>query len=298
MRVLMLFIDGLGIGERDPSRNPMACVSSRWFDFFLREKSNSTNPSRLIRPTDATLGIEGLPQSATGQTTLLTGINASRLVGRHISGFCTKQLRAILNGNSLFSQLLKRRKSPTFANAYPPPFFERKLKFQSVTTAALFQAGLSFRSLEDLGKGKALYQDFTNRILRERGYEVPLMTPWEAGERLADVACDYDFTLYEYFQTDIAGHSQGMERCKREIEKLDAFIDSILAHLDLESTLMLLTSDHGNIEDLSISDHTSNPVATVLWGKGKEMIASRIDSIADVAPRLIELFDREAKGDS
>jgi len=66
-------------------------------------------------------------------------------------------------GNSLFSQLLKRRKSPTFANAYTPPFFERKLKFQSVTTAALFQAGL-LSVAEDLGKG-GLYQDFTNRIL-------------------------------------------------------------------------------------------------------------------------------------
>ena len=295
MRVLMLFIDGLGIGERNPSRNPMACVSTRWLDFFLWEKSHRTNPSCFIRPTDATLGVEGIPQSATGQTTLLTGINAPRLLGRHVNGFCTKQLGTILRGNSLFSQLLKRGKSPTFANAYTPPFFEGRFKFQSVTTVALSQTGLSFRSLEDLEKGKALYQDFTNRILREKGYEVPLMTPREAGKRLADVACYHDFTLYEYFQTDIAGHRQDMERCKREIEKLDAFIDSLLAHLDLESTLMLLASDHGNIEDLSVSGHTSNPVATMLWGKGKEAIAPRIKSLADVAPRLIEFLDSEAE---
>jgi arylsulfatase A-like enzyme len=167
------------------------------------------------------------------------------------------------------------------------------MRFRSVTTVAVSQAGLPFRSLKDLIAGKALYQDFTNRILRDRGYEVPQLTPQEAGRRLASIASGYDFTLYEYFQTDIAGHSQEMERCKEEVKKVDLFVDSILAHLDLDSTLFLLTSDHGNIEDLSTPGHTSNRVPTILWGRGKEALGSRIRSIADLTPGIIEILDQD-----
>jgi len=290
MRALMLFIDGLGIGERDSQKNPMACTHSRWFDFFLHEEPQPTDPPRLVRPTDATLGVAGVPQSATGQATLLTGINAARLLGRHINGFCTREIRGILNDHSLFSQLLKMGKKPTFANAYTPPFFEGKIRCQSVTTAALSQAGLPFRSLEDLRRGSALYHDFTNRLLRERGYEAPLLSAQEAGGRLAEIASEHDFTLYEYFQTDIAGHSQDMRRCREEIEKIDAFVDSALAHLDLEHTVLLLASDHGNIEDVSIPGHTSNLTPTLLWGKGREAVGSAITSIADTAPALVRFL--------
>lgn len=295
MRVLMFFIDGLGIGEKDPQKNPMACTSTRWFEFFVQGRSEPCGPSRLTRATDVTLGVEGIPQSATGQTTLLTGINAARLVGRHVNGFCTRELGAILGSDSLFSQLLKRNKKPTFANAYTPPFFEGRIRFRSVTTVAVSQAGIPFRSLEDLIEGRALYQDFTNRVLQERGYEVPLLTPQEAGRRLASIASGHDFTLYEYFQTDIAGHSQEMERCREEVKKVDLFVDSVLAHLDLDSTLFLLTSDHGNIEDLGTPGHTSNPVPTILWGKGKEAVGSRISSIADLTPAIIGILDQDAR---
>lgn len=295
MRVLLVFIDGLGIGEADPQKNPMACTSSRWFELFVRGGAEPKGPYRSICPTDVTLGVEGIPQSATGQTTLLTGINAARLVGRHVRGFCTRELAAILNGSSLFSQLLGRGKKPAFANAYTPPFFQGKMRFRSVTTVAVSQAGLPFRTLEDLQEGKALYQDFTNRILRERGYQVPLLTPQEAGRRLASIASDYDFTLYEYFQTDIAGHSQEMERCREEVRRIDLFVEATLSHLDLDSTLFMLTSDHGNMEDLSTPGHTSNLVPTMLWGKEKEIVASRIGSIADLTPAILEILGREPR---
>jgi len=291
----MLFVDGLGIGDRDPQKNPMACTSTRWFEFFSQGETEPRVPSRLILATDATLGVEGIPQSATGQTTLLTGVNAPRLLGRHVNGFCTKDLAAILEGNSVFRQLLKRNKKPAFANAYTPPFFEGKIRFRSVTTVAVAQANLPFQSLEDLQEGRALYQDFTNRILSQRGYDVPLLAPEEAGRRLANIATHFDFTLYEYFQTDMAGHRREMERCREEIKKLDLFIDSILAHLDLESTLLVVTSDHGNIEDLSTSGHTSNRVPTILWGREKEGVGSRISSLADPTPALMGLFDPDHK---
>ncbi|MDH7499283.1 MAG: hypothetical protein QHH30_02730 [candidate division NC10 bacterium] len=118
----MVFIDGLGIGERDPRKNPMAEAETRWFAFFREGTGKAADPSPLLRFADANLGVEGLPQSATGQTTLLTGINAAQLLGRHVNGFCTRELRALLDGHSLFARLLQMGRKPTFANAYTPPF--------------------------------------------------------------------------------------------------------------------------------------------------------------------------------
>jgi hypothetical protein len=293
MHILMIFVDGLGIGKRDATRNPMAAVSTRWLRLFQEEPFPAHHPCWLVRPTDATLGLEGIPQSATGQTTLLTGINAALRTGRHINGFCTPELASILDGRSLFSQVLNLGKKAAFANAYTPPFFEGRMKFRSVTTVAASQAGLPFRSLEDLSRGRALYQDFTNRILRERGYEVPSFTAEEAGKLLAHLAREYDFTLYEYFQTDVAAHTQDMGRCREEIRKIDSLLNSVLGHLDLESTCLVLTSDHGNIEDLSQPGHTTNPVPTLIWGHRKEMIASRIRLLEDVAPALIDALREE-----
>jgi len=86
-----------------------------------------------------------------------------------------------------------------------------------------------------------------------------------------------------------------METCREEVKKVDLFVDSVLAHLDLDSTLFLLTSDHGNIEDLGTPGHTSNPVPTILWGKGKEAVGSRISSIADLTPAIIGILDQDAR---
>jgi hypothetical protein len=233
------------------------------------------------------MGVEGLPQSATGLTAILAGVNAPAVVGRHLNGFCTPSLAALLDGRSLFSRVKATGGAATFANAYTPHYLEDLPRHISVSTTALKLAGLRFRTLEDLARGEAVFHDLTNRLLPERGYPVPEIAPQEAGRRLARLAARYDFTLYEHFLTDLAGHAQDMPRAVSVLENLEAFLSALLSELDLAAHLLLLVSDHGNLEDLSTNRHTLNQVPCLLWGSGAAAAAASIRSLPDVAPAIL-----------
>jgi len=285
MGVLLLFVDGFGLGDEDPGTNPVARARLRRLRLF-RDRPAPDTSARLI-PTDACLGVPGLPQSATGQTTILTGLNAPAAVGRHINGLCTKSLAALLDGRSLFSWVKIAGGEVTFANAYTPEFLANLPRFLSVTTVATLRAGLRFRTLADLARGEALFHDFTNRLLPERGHCLPPITPREAGANLGRLAQTHMFTMYEHFLTDRAGHSQDMTRGVELLEELEAFLDAVLSAVDLSANLIVLTSDHGNLEDLSTTRHTRNRVPTLLWGAGAEQAAVGIADISHIAPAIL-----------
>ncbi|HSB70211.1 MAG TPA: peptidase [Candidatus Methylomirabilis sp.] len=289
MGVLLLFIDGVGLGEDDPHTNPVA--RARLGRLRLLRDCPAPDPAAAFVPTDACLGIAGLPQSATGQTSILAGLNAAAAVRQHVNGYCTFSLAALLNGRSLFSRVRAAGGDATFANAYTPKFLEKPPRFVSVSTVATAQAGLRFRTLEDLARGEAVFHDFTNRLLPERGYHLPPVTPREAGERLARLAGAHAFTMYEHFLPDLAGHAQDMARGVEILEDLEGFLDAVLAGLDLSRTLVVLTSDHGNLEDLSTKRHTRNPVPTLLWGRGAAEAAAGIGSLPDIAPAILRHLD-------
>src|SRR6185503_9235253 len=106
---------------------------------------------------------------ATGQTTILTGVNASALIGRHLHGYPSPRLKTALAEHSIYKKLMARGKSVTFANAYTRSYFESRPRFLSATTVAAMSAGVNLRTVEDLMEGQAVSHDFTNRLLIERG---------------------------------------------------------------------------------------------------------------------------------
>ncbi len=289
MPALLIFVDGLGLGEDDPATNPVARARLRRLR-VLRDRPVS-DPTAALAVTDACLGVDGLPQSATGQTAILAGLNAPAAVGRHINGYCTSSLAELLDGRSLFSRVAAAGGRATFANAYTPRFFEQRPRFLSVSTVAVLRAGLPLRTLEDLARGEAVFHDFTNRLLPERGYVLPPVTPEEAGRRLARLAATQAFTMYEHFLTDRAGHAQDMFHAVEVLENLEDFLDAVLSASDLSGTLVVLTSDHGNLEDLSTTRHTRNPVPTLLWGAGAAQAAGTIRDLTDIAPAILRHLD-------
>src|ERR1700754_301069 len=192
--VLLFFIDGLGIGERGPD-NPFSYLGDAAIPIAVFQ--NESLPSFLngiVVPTDACLGVEGRPQSASGQTTILTGVNAPALLGKHKQGFPNERLREVLREHSLFLQLKQLGVGPlAFANAYSPRFFAARPRWVSATTVAVEAAGLPFRTDEDIREGRAVYHDFTNSFLVAGGAAVPLRTPEEAAEIVARVAGEHRF---------------------------------------------------------------------------------------------------------
>jgi len=293
VRILMIFVDGIGVGKKDPEINPFAALPSRIFTDFLDAPCTETARGGLALRADATLGVEGLPQSATGQTALLTGVNASAAIGRHLNGFPTEKLRGILHERSILKTVTDAGLKAAFINVFNPLFFEaleQGLPMRnSVTTVANMAASLPFFRVEDLRKRRAVYQEFTNKLLIESGFEVPTFEPREAGEILARSAVEYDFCLYEYFQSDAVGHSRSRRRAMEEAQRLEEFLLGVLETADLRSTSILLSSDHGNLEDISTRGHTRNPVPVLLWGALARQKPA-IKSILDIVPLLLKSF--------
>ncbi len=292
MSVLLFFVDGLGIGTRG-AHNPLdGLMDAAPLGVFQDEVPEIIFDGSLVR-TDACLGVEGRPQSASGQTTILTGVNAPAALGYHKQGFPNEALREIISEHSIFLQLKRAGIAPnTFANAYTPRFFATRPRWVSATTVAVEAAGMSFRNLGDLLAGRAVFQDYTNQMLIEHGLPISSYSPEQAAEILASIAREHRFTLYEYFITDKIGHLQDMEAACIVLVNLARFVRHLLSQLDLKRTTVLLTSDHGNIEDLSTRNHTLNLVPTLIWGEHQKNIAARVRTLADITPSIVEVLTR------
>lgn len=292
-KLIFIFIDGLGIGQNNPQINPMAKFYPDYLSHFLNIPDKPDKYDGLIIPTDASLGLPGLPQSATGQTTLLTGVNTATILNRHLSGFPNRVLRDHIKTYSLLKQLKEKNIKGGFLNTFRPEFFdldERNKWRMSATTLTNLAADLPFFTIEDLRNHQAVYQDITNETLINRGYSVPHFTPEEAGQIMVNQLDNLDFILFEFFQTDRAGHKQEMNIATKELDKLNRLIGSILHHLDLKKNTLIISSDHGNIEDLSIKSHTNNAVMTKVWGTEKINFKKRITKLEDITQSVMKYF--------
>lgn len=304
MSVLMIFIDGLGLGDDNPATNPLVTTAMPHLQRLLGGAAlvRTALPSgggvyeageAVLVAVDSCLGVPGLPQSATGQTTMLSGVNAAAALGRHLSGLPTPTLVDILRRHSLFKQLRAAGFRATFANPFTTDYFEAVNSGRwrhSATTTALLSADLPVRMIEDLQAGRAVFHDVTGETLRERGYDVEPVPPSEAGRRLARLAAENDFTLFEHFLTDKAGHARDWTAAAHWLGVLDGLLGGVLAEVDLDRTLVMIISDHGNVEDLSVRTHTCNPVPAVLAGRGREQTAARLRSLVDVTPAIVALL--------
>ncbi len=292
MRTLLLFIDGIGIGPRDPERNPFARYASRFLSIFADEPLPALLYDGTVIPTRVDMGMPGLPQSATGQTALFTGRNASREVGHHVSGMPTPTLRRLLSEASLFKHVQAQGKRGVFANALSEEYFKNRGEWISATTRALLAGGFPWLTMEDLRAGRAVSHDLTNEFLNQMGFAAPQRAPMESARILADLARAADFTLFEFILTDAVGHSRDMAQAQEIVARLDTMLEVVLTSLDLTDTTVVLTSDHGNFEDMSVKTHTTNKVPTCVWGAGKSVFKASELQIEEIAGLLLEVLSK------
>ena len=164
MKAVFLFIDGLGIREpaADNPVNPEVCPALwRLID-------------RHSRPIDACLGVEGLPQSATGQATMFTGRNCAEAMGKHCEGFPGPALRKIIEDGNLFLELKRRGLSVRFADAYLVDGADELAlrRFKSVTTVMALTVPETVSTVDDLVRDEALMQDITRETIQDRYPEI------------------------------------------------------------------------------------------------------------------------------
>lgn len=282
MKILFLFIDGVGLRPpaADNPVNPEVCPAlCRLID-------------RHSVPIDACLGVEGLPQSATGQATMFTGFNAPRFMGRHCEGFPGPALRNKITENNLFLALKARGRHVRFADAFlidsPDELVPRR--FKSVTTVMALTTPEVISTLDDLFDDQAVMQDLTRETIQDRYPDIPTVTPETAAEQLFNLARANDFTLYEFFQTDVAGHSSDYARACAVLRLYDRFLSTLVRFTEAAGITLVMTSDHGNIEAVNERGHTRNPVPFIAFGPHEAELRAEVKSLEDVTPAMLKFI--------
>lgn len=279
MKVLFLFIDGVGLREPAPDNpvNPEVCPAL------------CSLIARHSVPIDACLSVEGLPQSATGQATMFTGCNAPVFMGHHCEGFPGPSLRKKIEDYNIFLELRRRGKHVKFADAYlvdsPDELIGRR--FKSVTTVMALTTPEVISTTDDLADDQAVMQDLTRETIQDRFPDIPVIAPEDAAEHLFDLARANDFTLYEFFQTDVSGHSMDYMRACRVLRTYDRFLAPLIRYTEKAGITLVMTADHGNIENMSERGHTRNPVPFIAYGPHEEDLRAHVKSLVDVTPAIL-----------
>lgn len=296
MSVIFLFIDGVGLGKENSS-NPFTHREYRGFTAMVGDQSFSKNAqeltesNHLFKKIDATLGVEGLPQSGTGQAALFSGENAPKAIGKHFGPFPHSGIKHLLKEKSLFLKAQQIGKNCNFMNAYPNIFFEKAMKRQRWTCTTLMtkSANITLNTVEEVKEGKALTAELTQEAWQKQlGIDVPVISPEAAAERLLEHSTQYDLLLHEYYLTDKAGHSKELDRAVEFLKIYDRFLEHLINQKDDHITI-ILSSDHGNVEDLSVKTHTFNKVPLFVYGPGANCF-HEAESIMDVTPSIIEVL--------
>jgi phosphopentomutase len=116
---------------------------------------------------------------------------------------------------------------------------------------------------------------------------VPEREPEEAAEILLALARAHDLALFEFFETDEAGHARSMDRALDALGRLDALLRALAGRLAPDDALVV-ASDHGNMEDLSIRNHTLAPVPVLGFGRAAAEVGG-VRDLTHLAPLLLRL---------
>lgn len=310
MKFLFLFLDGVGLGTDDAETNPFARVDMPNLKsilngqrLFQNRQGNFTTSRSSFLPLDACLGVEGRPQSASGQATLLTGENVPALLGQHYGPKPNEKIRKLLKNGNLFTTLKQSGYQACLLNAFPEGYFEAidsGRRLPGAVAMAAREAGIPLKTTADLYNGDAISADFTAQGWRRHlDYEdTPVLTPEQAGSRLTQLAYKYDFTFFEYWLSDYAGHKRNMQAAQDLLATFDRVLGGLLSTWDDEQGLILITSDHGNLEDLTVRNHTRNPVPAILIGAPahRQKFAHNLNNLADIYPAILNFFEQSKGG--
>ncbi|MBV6493769.1 MAG: 2,3-bisphosphoglycerate-independent phosphoglycerate mutase [Turneriella sp.] len=290
--IIYIFLDGVGLGSNKPEINPFARFKT---DFFAAYSGRSFKKKGQLIETDANMGVPGLPQSATGQTALFTGYNGPQILGRHVNGYPTFTLRPYFKEKNILKLLNDAGYNATLLNSYSKIYLERLKhpraeRLLSASSLMQLSSGKPYFTTDDYLSGQSLYMDMTNWFLRKHGMDIPLVEAYQNGCKLVEIARNYDLVIFEYFFTDKVGHSMSWGAAKRIIHHVDSFLAGVWDTLNPTEETVVISSDHGNLEDLSIRTHTANPVGTIVYGKEENIFASKVKTLMDIPQTILSIF--------
>ena len=294
--VHIFFLDGVGLGKSDPAVNPFVTANMPYLsdllggrDWYLQGNGRISNARASLIATDANLDMQGRPQSATGQATILTGRNVPQLVGEHYGPKPNPAVAEVIGQGSLFQDVADAGGKAALITPYPQGYFDAinsGRRLYSAVPLAVTNAGWPLFGADELRAGKAVSPGFTGQGWHDMlGYEdIPILRLFEAGQQIAALARQYDLSFFEHWPSDRSGHRGPVGDAVKHLEMIDTAAGGLLDAWDDQAGLLIITSDHGNIEEKNHRQHTRNPVPTILVGANHADLAEDITNLADIAP--------------
>lgn len=295
--VLLLFLDGVGLGADDPAVNPFCAAELPTLCRFTegRRWLNSTpitfTETSAFVPADPRLGVPGRPQSGSSQAAILTGQNVPRLIGEHYGPKPNEPIRRLLAEDNLFIRVKRAGLSAALLDAYPERLLQSIQRGKTLPSSIQYAAMASGQALftaDDLRAGRALTAEWTGEEWHShlKYVDTPIYTPFEAGQRLVQMSRAYAFAMHSHWMTDYIGHRGTVEQGAAMLTRLDGVIAGVCAAWQPEEGVVIVTSDHGNIECIGDRRHTENNVPTLIFGRDAAKLASGLRTLADLAPRI------------
>ena len=294
--VHIFFLDGVGLGSSDPAVNPFVTAEMPHLsdllgssDWYLQGNGRISSARATLVPTDANLDMPGRPQSATGQATILTGRNVPQLVGEHYGPKPNPAVAQVIEQGSLFQDVAAVSGKAALITPYPQGYFDAinsGKRLYSAVPLAVTSAGWPLFGADELRAGEAVSPGFTGQGWHDMlGYkDIPILSLFDSGRQIAVIARQYDLSFFEHWPSDRSGHRGPVGDAVTHLEMIDTAVGGLLEAWDDQAGMLIITSDHGNIEEKNHRQHTRNPVPTILVGAGHAELAKDICNLADIAP--------------
>lgn len=128
----------------------------------------------------------------------------------------------------------------------------------------------------------------------------PEMSALEVTDHLVTAITNgkYDVIICNIANCDMVGHTGILDAAIKAVETVDACLQKIVAAIKQSGGQMLLTADHGNIEQMTDPEtgqphtaHTTNPVPLVYVGGDKPLLDG--GNLADIAPTMLAILNIE-----
>jgi 2,3-bisphosphoglycerate-independent phosphoglycerate mutase len=133
--------------------------------------------------------------------------------------------------------------------------------------------------------------------LKVKTYDLaPKMSAWEIWNTFETHAKNYNFTVVNFANPDMLGHTGSLHATVLSIEYLDSVLSKLVKYSKKHNIELLITSDHGNCEKMwskkmPHTAHTDNLVPCLYVSQGKSLPLEKKWWLKDIAPTITQIMN-------
>jgi len=285
---------GEGVSEPDPVRAMQSSYDEEVFDEFV--KPVVCDREAVIKQGDSIIFFNFRPDRAREITRAFVDIEFSGFERRNgcfpVTFVCMTQYDEKISGVVI---------------AYPPDFPEQTFG-ETISDLGLKQIRIAetekYAHVTFFFNG-GIEQTFPGeeRILipSPKEFETYDLIPEMSAYKVADAACKeilsgkHDIIIVNFANCDMVGHTGDYDAAVKAVQAVDECVGKIKDAVEQGGGYLIVTSDHGNAEEMLQEDgihrhtaHSLNPVPFIVSGADVKLRSGRL---ADITPTLLDLLE-------